>query len=478
MTNIWGLVLGVAGFVLTLVLPAPEGMAPLAWTTAGLVFWMAAWWMTQAVPLTVTALLPFIVLPFTGVMTAKAVAAEYYSPILFLILGGAFIALAIERVGLHKRVALALVNNAGSGTASLLLAFMIATALLSMLISNTSTTLIMVPIAIAVLRAGGVGEGETQGFAGALMMGIAFAASIGGLGTLVGSPTNTIAAGLLERTLDIDIGFARWAAFGVPIVLIGIPVCAYIVARVLKLADHPFDVAVARSVIARQDRWTTAEKRLVPLIALVVIAWMLRPLLEPFLPDDALTDGSIAIIGGIALFILPDGSGRPMLVWKEANRAPWDVIMLFAGGLALASGIIESGLGVWIGSALEFLSTVPLLVVAMVLTAIVILITEFASNVATASAIMPVVAGLIAALGVDPVLLAMPVAMAASWGFMLPSGTGPNAIAWSTEHIALPRMLKSGLILDICGIPLIVMVTWAMAPLIVLASRMVAVMTG
>ncbi|WP_373489508.1 DASS family sodium-coupled anion symporter, partial [Blastomonas sp.] len=431
MRNIWGLIAGAAGFALTLITPGPAGMEPQAWSTAGLVFWMAVWWMTQAVPLTVTALLPFIVLPLTGVMSANDTASEYYSPILFLILGGAFIALAIERVGLHRRLALAIINQSGQTSTQLLVAFMIATAALSLLISNTSTALIMVPIASAVLLAGGLADKETEGFAGALMMGIAFAASIGGLGTLVGSPTNAIAAGLLNKTLGMDIGFLSWAAYGMPIVILGIPICAFIVARVQRLGSHPFDVDTARAAIAQQDAWSVPEKRLVPVIALVVIAWMLQPWLSGLLPAGALTDGSVAIIGGIALFILPDGTGRPLLTWPEANRAPWDVIMMFGGGLALAAGIIASGLDIWLGTALEPLAAVPLIVLAFALVALVILITEFASNVATASGVMPVVASLIVALGVDPVLLAMPVAMAASWGFMLPSGTGPNAIAWA-----------------------------------------------
>ncbi len=463
LTNIWGLIIGIAGFALTLVTPTPGGMEPQAWSTAGLVWWMAAWWMTQVVPLTVTALLPFVVLPLTGVMSANDIAAEYYSPILFLILGGAFLALAIERVGLHKRLALAIVNRSGHTSAQLLFAFMIATATLSLLISNTSTTLIMVPIASAVLLAGNVPEGETEGLPGALMMGIAFAASIGGLGTLVGSPTNAIAAGLLEKTTGLQIGFAEWAAYGMPIVILSVPIAAYILARVQKLSRHPFDVDAARSAIARQDQWSVPERRLVPVIVLVVVAWILQPWFSDMLPAGALTDGTIAVIAGIALFILPDGTGRPMLVWKEANRAPWDVIMMFGGGLALAAGIGASGLDSWIGTALEPLAGVPLIVIALALTALVVLVTEFASNVATASGVMPVVAALIVTLGVDPVLLAMPVAMAASWGFMLPSGTGPNAIAWASGNISLPRQLKAGLMIDIAGVPLMVGTIWVVS---------------
>lgn len=455
-----GLIGGVAGFVTMLLLPAPAGMPTAAWHVAALTLLMASWWMTEAVPLTVTALVPFVALPLLNVMPAGAVAGEYYSPILFLILGGAFIALAIERTGLHRRLALAIVSRAGKSTTGLLFAFMVATALLSMIVSNTSTTLIMAPIAVAVLTAGGIGEGETEGFAGALLMGIAFAASIGGLGTLVGSPTNAISAGLINKALGLEIDFLTWAAFGIPVVLVGVPVCALILMRVQRLATDQFDPAGARAAIGSPGAWSVAERRLVPVIVLVVAGWIALPFIEDALPDGAVTDGTIAILGALTLFVIPDGDGRPLLNWKEANRAPWDVIMLFGGGLALAAGISQSGLAAWLGVALEPLRAVHPLVIALVLTGLVVLVTEFASNVATASGFMPVVAGLIVATGADPLLLAMPAAMAASWGFMLPSGTGPNAIAWATGHIALPRMLKAGLLLDLFGIVLIVASVW------------------
>ena len=463
-----GFVLGLAAFVLTLVLPAPAGMPPLAWPVAGLVVWMAAWWMTEAVPLTATALLPFVVLPLLGVSDANATAATYYSPILFLILGGAFIALAVERTGLHRRLALAILGRVGDngGSAQLLLAFMIAAGLLSTIISNTSTALIMMPMALAVLAGGGVKDGETDGIAGALPLGIAFAASIGGLGTIVGSPTNAIAVGLLDKTLGLKISFLEWSLYGLPVVLLGVPLAAWIIARVQKLGSAPFDLAAARRSIAHQGPWSEPEKRLVPLVALTVLAWVTLPLLESLVPKGGLTDGTVAVIAGLALFVVPDGTGRPLLTWREADRAPWGVIMMFGGGLALAAGMTASGLAGWLGEALLPLKAVPLLVTALILTGFVVLVTEFASNVATASGIMPVVASLIAALGVDPVLLAIPAAFAASWGFMLPAGTGPNAIAWATGHIALPRMLRAGLLLDLAGVVLIVAVVWSVAAVI------------
>ncbi|AQA00426.1 C4-dicarboxylate ABC transporter [Sphingopyxis sp. QXT-31] len=464
-TRWFGLIGGLLTFVIMLALPAPAGMEATAWHIAALTVLMAIWWMTEALPLTVTALLPFLAAPAFGVMDANAIAKEYYSPILFLILGGAFLALAIERVGLHRRLALALLKRASPTATGLLFAFMAATALLSMFISNTSTTLIMIPIALAVVRAGGVLEGEREGFAGAVMMGIAFAASIGGLGTLVGSPTNAIAAGLIEKALGLRISFLDWAIYGVPVVLLATPAAMLIVARVQRLSAHPFDGQAAAAALGNQAIWSTAERRVVPVFLLVLAAWIAQPWLEPLLPKGALTDGTIAVAGSLLLFVLPDGTGRPLLVWKEADRAPWGVIMMFGGGLALAAAITESGLAAWLGTVLAPLGSIPTILLAAVIVALTILITEFASNVATASGIMPVLAALIAATGVDPILLALPVAMAASWGFMLPSGTGPNALAWATDHIALPRMLKAGLALDIIGVPLLIGVIWGIAML-------------
>jgi sodium-dependent dicarboxylate transporter 2/3/5 len=460
----WGLWGGLAAFLIMLAVPAPAGMPLPAWQTSALVVLMATWWMTQALPLTVTALLPFLAFPLFGIMSANATAAAYYSPILFLVLGGAIIALAIERTGLHRRLALAIVARGGTSPRAMLLAFMAATAIISMIVSNTATTLIMIPIAVAVLRAAQIEVGHADGFAGALAMGIAFAASIGGLGTLVGSPTNAIAAGIIGRTTGLHIDFLTWAIYGLPLVAVAIPLCWWILLKVQRVQPTDFDPAAALAGIGEAGSWSTAEKRLVPLIATVVLAWILIPLLTPYLPNDALTDGTIAIAGAILLFVIPDGTGRALLNWDEANRAPWGVIMMFGGGLALAAGMGESGLGDWLGVALQPLKMVHPLLVALVLVAIVVAITEFASNVAAASAIIPVVAGVISATGIDPILLALPAAWAASWGFMLPSGTGPNAIAWATGHIALPRMLKAGLLLDIAGVPLMVALVWMLAP--------------
>jgi sodium-dependent dicarboxylate transporter 2/3/5 len=383
--GLWG---GLVLFAGMLLLPAPEAMPVPAWRAAAVIVLMAVWWMTQALPLTATALVPFLAFPLMGIMSANETAAAYYSPILFLVLGGAIIALAIERTGLHRRLALAIVARGGGTPASLLLAFMIATATLSLIVSNTATTLIMIPIGVAILKAAGTPEGATNGFPGALAMGIAFAASIGGLGTLVGSPTNAIAAGIVERSTGLKIDFLTWALYGMPVVLVSIPLCWFILLKVQRVRPGDFDAAAARSGIGEARDWSVAEKRLVPLVAAVVLAWIAVPLVSPLLPPDALTDGSVAILGALLLFVIPDGTGRAILNWDEANRAPWGVIMMFGGGLALAAGIGESGLATWLGVALRPLGAVPPLVIALVLVGIVILVTEFASNVATASGVI------------------------------------------------------------------------------------------
>jgi sodium-dependent dicarboxylate transporter 2/3/5 len=331
----------------------------------------------------------------------------------------------------------------------------------------------MMPMAIAVLESGtsGSATGDApappqDGIAGALPMGIAFAASIGGLGTIVGSPTNAIAVGLLDQVAGVRISFAQWSLYGVPLVLAGVPLAAWIIARVQRVAAHPFDLAAARAAIATRAQWSAPERRLVPLVALTFAGWVTQPIVAPHLPPGAWTDGTIAALGALALFLVPDGTDRSLLVWEEAKAAPWSLILLFGGGLALAGGMQASGLTGWLGEALLPLGHWPLLLIALAVVALVILITEFASNVATATGIVPVVATLVVTLGADPVLLALPAALAASWGFMLPAGTGPNAIAWSTGRIRIGRMVTAGALLDVAGVFLIVGSVWGIAALV------------
>lgn len=459
---------GISLFFLLLALPAPAGISEAGWLTAAITVLMATWWMTEAMPITATAFLPFILAPLLGIMSPEEIAGEYYSPVLFLLLGGAFIALAIERTGLHRRVALAIVSRGGSSPRALLFAVMTATALLSMLVSNTASALIMLPIALSVVRAAraGVGLGSPDPFAIALTLGVAYAASIGGLGTLVGSPTNVIAAGLIERTTGFVLDFTTWAAFGLPIVAVAIPACWLLLVAMNGLGSAKLDGARIRAAIGETGPWSRAEMRLVPIIALAVLAWATLPFISALIPGGVLVDGTVGIIAGTLLLIIPAGDGRPLLTWDEARSAPWDVIMMFGGGLALAALITTTGLAQWIGDQLSPLAMLPLWMLAAIVVAVVIVVTEFASNVATASGFIPVVAGIVVASAIDPALLAVPAAMAASWGYMLPSGTGPNALAFATGEVRMADMIRTGFLLDLIGVPIIIGIVFAVATLL------------
>ncbi|TXG83304.1 MAG: DASS family sodium-coupled anion symporter [Sphingomonadales bacterium] len=455
-----GLSAGVGLFFAMQALPVPAGLSAEGWAVAAVAVLMALWWFTEAVPLTMTALLPFLLLPLLGAGSAGKIAGTYYSPILFLVLGGAIVAIAIEKAGLHRRVALAVAARGGASPRRLVLAFMAATAIVSMIVSNTATALIMTPVALALIRA----RGQDDGFAPALLLGVAYAASIGGLGTLVGSPTNGIAAAMIDRTLDIRIDFVTWSTFGLPMVFLGVPAAAWLLNRALRVPHAAFDRQAVLAAIGTPGAWSPLEKRVAPLVVALILGWTVLPLIKDRIGLSALDDGMTAIAAALLLFILPGGNGRPILEWPDARGVPWDVIMMFGGGLALADAITASGLALWIGQQLSGLGTIPIWALALLLTALVILVTEFASNVATASGFLPVVAGVATATGLDPLALAMPAALAASWGFMMPAGTGPNAIAYATGQVRVGQMVRAGFLIDLLGIPLIVAVCFAVAP--------------
>lgn len=461
-----GFWLGLALFALLLVLPAPVGLSPAGWRVAAVSILMATWWMTEALPLAGTALIPFLVFPLIGTGSANEVAADYYSPVIFLVLGGSLVALSIERVGLHRRIALAIVTRGGTSPRALLFAYMAATALVSMFVANTATTVIMLPIALALIHAV-IPEEEAMDaqrpFAAALVLGVAYAASLGGLGTLVGSPTNAISAGLIEKTSGIKVGFATWAAFGVPLVALSIPLAWWLLARTLGVPSEPLDRQRVLAGIGTPGPWSSGELRLVPILAATVGAWVFLPLVREPLGLPAIDDGMIAVAAGLLLLLVGDGRGERLLTWADTKRVPWDVMLLYGGGLALAEGITGTGLSTWMGEQLRAVGTLPVWAVALLLTALVVLVTEFASNVATATGFMPVIAGLTLVLGIDPALLAFPAACAASWGFMMPAGTGPNALAFATGYPTVGHFIKAGFWLDLLGVPLIVGVCFAAA---------------
>ncbi len=530
---------GLLILVAAAVVPPPAGLSAAGFMTLGVLATMALWWFTETLPVTATALLPFVVLPATGAGKLAEVAASYMSPVIFLVLGGALLALAMEKSGLHRRLAVAVLTRAGTAPGRLVLAFMAATAFVSMWVSNTASTLIMMPIAVSVLAAVLPAAGERsvaeRHFALTLVLGVAYAASIGGLGTLIGSPTNAIAAGVLERSLAVKIDFLHWLAFGIPLVLVAIPLAWWVLTRIAyPFALPALDRSRLLAAIGPQSRWSPAERRLLPVLLFAAVAWVALPLLR--IPALAgVEDSSIAILAALALFVIPAGrkaavdvapdpaaartapgasvaesrlenrsdlfrknksdsfsgwktnpssfppiekpalvarvglpdesrqgplsdpepAGAPtgtLLEWRDTTRAPWDVLFLFGGGLALAEAITRTGLGTWLGAWIGGASTLPLPVFVLLVTLVVIVVTEFASNVAAAASFIPVVAGVTVALGLDPLVLTLPAALAAGWGFMMPAGTPPNAIAYATGQVTVPQMIRAGIWIDLLGL--------------------------
>jgi solute carrier family 13 (sodium-dependent dicarboxylate transporter), member 2/3/5 len=468
-----GIIAGLALGGLMWLLPPPEGMSLEAWRVAAVGVVMALWWLTEAVPPTVTALLPMLVFPLLGFAKPADVASGYMQPIIFLFLGGSLLALAMERWGMHKRVALAVLKRASDEPRMLILAFMIATAFLSMWISNTATTLIMLPIAVSVIAAVAVAnpghhEHAMMGFRASLVLGVAYAANIGGLGTLVGTPTNAIAAGMMQKTLGAEITFLDWMKFGVPLVVLGVPLAWFILTRIA----YRFQLAAAApgavaKAIGEPGPWSAPEQRLMPVLLFVVAGWMFLPLIEQATGLDGLDDATFALLGASLLFIIPAGDGTTLLRWSDAKGVPWDVLLLFGGGLALAEGMTSTGLAAWIGDSLSGFADLPPWALVLLVVGLVVIVTEFASNVATASGFLPILAGFSGVLEFPAVTLAMAAALAASWGFAMPAGTGPNALAYATGYVRVPQMIRAGVLIDIAGIPLIALVCFVVVGLTV-----------
>lgn len=490
--------LGIAGVVALLfavmrLMPAPEGMSASAWAVAAVAVVMAVLWLSEALPLAMTSVLPFLLLPLLGVMTPAEVAGLYWSPIIFLVLGGALVATAVERHGLHRRLALAIVGRAPASSRGLLGAFMAATALMSMLVSNTATALIMMPVALAVIGAlpAEAGDGVLPAEAGdrvlpaeagdqtlpegmggraalgtAAVLGVAYSANIGGLGTLVGTPTNAISASIVERSLGLEVDFLTWLAFGLPLVLLSIPAVFALLVWQFRVPGGRLEPAMLAGLFGEQGPMGPDERRLVPLLLLLLIGWVVLPLLLPMLGLPALDDGMVAMAVSLLLFLVPSARGGALLDWADARaRVPWDILLLFGGGLALAGAITDSGLAAWLGLKMQALGWLEPVLLALIVVAVVVGVTEFASNVAAASAFMPVVAAIALETGDAPLPLVMGAAFAATWGFMMPSGTPPNAIALATGRVTIGQMVRAGALVNLVGILLIVAVCFGVAGL-------------
>jgi sodium-dependent dicarboxylate transporter 2/3/5 len=457
--------LGPAAFLATVLLPAPGGFAGAAWPTLGLAAWMAVWWATEAVPLAATALLPLLVVPLIGIPEPARVLTEYANSTIFLILGGFLIGLAMERWQLHRRIAYVIIAAVGSHPRRLVLGVMIATAFVSMWVSNTSTTLMMLPVAtsIVALVAAGGREERAANFATAILLGVAYAATIGGLGTLIGSPTNALVQGFMAKS-GYDLSFARWLVFGIPTVVVLLPLTWWILTRIALPFDLPENALprdAMRTALQALGPMSAAERRVAAVAVLTAVLWIARPWLGQLPGLGGLTDTVISIAAGLVLFLVPAGAGRgsALLDADALRRVPWDVLILFGGGLALAAAIQSSTLAETFGVGLRSISGWPPLVLTVAIVLLLVFWTEFNSNTATAATFMPVLAAMANGHPEGILMLIAPAAMAASAGFMLPVGTPPNAIVFATGRISMRQMLRTGLLIDLAAVVVITIVT-------------------
>lgn len=437
---------------------------------------MAVWWASAALPVAATALLPLVLFPLLDVAPIRDAAAPYANPLIYLFLGGFLIALAAERWSLHRRVALLVLSRIGSAPRVMIGGFMLITAGLSMWISNTATTVMMLPVALAVVPLLGASPGDdetgaSRPFAVALMLAVAYGASIGGLATLVGTPPNALLAGFFEQTYAVDIGFARWMLLGLPVTVVMLAVAwAWLTHRLPARPgpDTGAEALLARE-LARLGPMSAAERRVAGVFLLTASLWMLRPVLVESFGLARLSDPGIAVFGALLLFVVPaNWAARDFLLnWKWAKRAPWDVLILFGGGLSLAAAIDSTGLAAWLGGGLQALGVYPAVVLVAGLVALVIYLTELTSNTATTAAFLPVVAALAGELGITPLQLAAPAALAASCAFMLPVATPPNAIVYGSGHVSIPEMVRAGFWMNIAGVLVITAAAMWLVPLLV-----------
>ncbi len=447
---------------------------------------MAIWWMSEAIPLAATSLLPIVLIPMLTERTVGETTAPYASPLVFLFLGGFLIAIAMEKWNLHRRIALLTLRQVGASPRRIVLGMMIATGFLSMWVSNTATTLMMLPIGFSVLTlltgqsleagSGGavqpIDDPDVARFGTCLVLAIAWSASMGGLGTLLGSPPNAIIAGYAAEELGREIGFVEWMVLGVPTAALFILIGWFLMTRWLyrfALDEIPGGRAMIRGEIGKLGRLSQGEKMVALVFASAAFLWIVPGLLATFPAIDAawpwlggLDDTAIAIAAGLALFLLPgEGRSRMVLEWKDAEDGlPWGVLLLFGGGLSLAGAVAATGLDGWFGAQVSGLGALPLILIVACVVAIVLFLTEVTSNTATAATFIPVLGGVAIGIGMDPLTLLVPAAFAATCAFMLPVGTPPNAIAFSTGAVTIAQMARGGLVLNIVGVLLITLLTY------------------
>ncbi|BCS96382.1 di- and tricarboxylate transporter [Desulfoluna limicola] len=473
-----GLVLGLVLFILMLMAPQPPGMGPTAQRMAAVALLMATWWLSEAIPIPATSLLPIALFPLLGIMHTKKATAPYASHLIFLFMGGFIIALSMQRWNLHRRIAMNIVKAIGFSPSRLIFGFMLATAAISAFVSNTATTVMMMPIGLAIISHV-VTEGKKEGldkeidfsadkfaFGLNLMLGIAYAASIGGIATLIGTPPNTVLAAYLTKTYGYEITFAGWMVVGLPLVVIFLPLCWLWLTRIanpMKLKKVPGGPELINKELRDMGSMGPGERWTAVVFTLTALGWVFRNKLSFLFPDPKLvTDATIAMTGALILFLIPVDLKKNTFVmnWDWAAKMPWGVLILFGGGLSMAAGFKQTKLADWIGSQVSLLEHAPILVLIVAVTALIMMLTELTSNTATSAMVMPILSAVAIGLGQNPLLLVIPAAIAASCAFMLPVATPPNAIVFGSGYVTIPQMARNGIGLNIMGVILVTILTY------------------
>lgn len=475
MRQLVGLFFGPLAFLLVLLMPTPEGMSVEAQRVAAVTLLMASWWVSEAIPIPATSLLPIVLFPLLGVMSTGEATEPYANHLIFLYMGGFIIALAMQRWELHRRIALHIIKIVGFSPGRLVLGFMLATAVISAFVSNTATTVMMLPIGMAVisqvtdeLRRNGDRDATAtmSPLALNLMLGIAYAASIGGVATLIGTPPNTVLAGYLHKAYGYDITFAQWLIVGVPLTVLFLPLAWLWLTKIsnpMTSLALPNAETVISDELSKMGRMSVAERWTSLVFSATALAWIFRPQIAGWFPSPSmLTDATIAVAGGLALFVLPVNFRKRLFVmdWEWASKLPWGVLILFGGGLSLAKAFESSGLTSWFVGQVTLLESLPLICIVAGVATMVLFLTEFTSNTATATMLMPVLAGIALGLEESPLILLVPAAIAASCAFMLPVGTPPNAIVFGSGYVRMPDMVRCGFWLNIIGLVLIILVVY------------------
>ncbi|KXS50910.1 MAG: solute carrier family 13 (sodium-dependent dicarboxylate transporter), member 2/3/5 [Marinobacter sp. T13-3] len=460
-----GLILGAACLLMSWAVPAPATMGAEAWSALGLMLLMAVWWSTEAIPIPATALLPIVLIPALGLGSVSQATAAYAHPVIFLFLGGFTLGLAMQRWNLHRRIALLTLKMVGTNPKRQIAGFMIATAFLSMWVSNTATAIMMLPIGLSVVAMmEGADPDSVKRYAISLLLAIAYSASLGGIATLIGTPPNALLAAYLSESQGVEVGFAQWMLLGVPVSGIMLTLAWWRLTRQdFGIIESEESGRVVADELARLGPMSRGEKLVTLVFVLTAGAWVFRPLLSASLMPW-LSDTGVAITAAIAMFLIPVHTNERLFLldWESASRLPWGVLLLFGGGLAMAGVIGSSGLADWIAQALSAVGSLPLLAVMALATAAVIYLTEVTSNTATAAAFLPLLGALAVSQGLSPLLLTVPAAIVASCAFMMPVATPPNAIVFSSGHLRVSDMIRAGFPLSLAGIVVVTLVSYAL----------------